>query len=106
MIFRVLNFVINLQKQAYLDFFFTGIFRKRMTAEESLSHPWIQPESEEQEEERRDAQTNMDNFKSYQARRRWKVSVSLWECKIDQYGTIDQLVEAFHLSPKLGRIAS
>ncbi|KAK4307744.1 hypothetical protein Pmani_020514 [Petrolisthes manimaculis] len=51
--------------------------RKRMTAKESLSHPWIQPESEEQEEERRDAQTNMDNFKSYQARRRWKHSVKV-----------------------------
>lgn len=50
-----------------------SIFRKRMTAEQSLNHPWISPQSRQQEEERRYAQTNMDNFKSYQARRRWKV---------------------------------
>ncbi|XP_042240945.1 death-associated protein kinase 1-like isoform X3 [Homarus americanus] len=51
--------------------------RKRLTAEESLAHPWMEPQSQEQEEERRDAQTNMDNFKSYQARRRWKHSVKV-----------------------------
>ncbi|XP_071518371.1 death-associated protein kinase 1-like [Panulirus ornatus] len=51
--------------------------RKRLTAEESLAHPWIKPQSKEQEEELRDAQTNMDNFKSYQARRRWKHSVKV-----------------------------
>lgn len=44
-----------------------------MTAEQSLNHPWISPQSRQQEEERRHAQTNIDNFKSYQARRRWKV---------------------------------
>ncbi|KAK8380308.1 hypothetical protein O3P69_016726 [Scylla paramamosain] len=49
--------------------------RKRMTAEQTLKHPWISPQSSQQEEERRYAQTNMDNFKSYQARRRWKHSV-------------------------------
>ncbi|KAG0714231.1 Death-associated protein kinase 2 [Chionoecetes opilio] len=46
--------------------------RKRMTAQQSLNHPWISPQSRQQEEERRHAQTNLDNFKSYQARRRWK----------------------------------
>ncbi|KAK8741005.1 hypothetical protein OTU49_017411, partial [Cherax quadricarinatus] len=51
--------------------------RKRLTAEESLAHPWIKPQSKEQEDELRDAQTNMDNFKSYQARRRWKHSVKV-----------------------------
>ncbi|XP_045116659.1 death-associated protein kinase 1-like isoform X4 [Portunus trituberculatus] len=49
--------------------------RKRMTAEQTLKHPWMSPQSSQQEEERRYAQTNMDNFKSYQARRRWKHSV-------------------------------
>lgn len=45
-----------------------------MSAEQSLAHPWMAPQSKEQEIKRRDAQTNMDNFKSYQARRRWKVN--------------------------------
>lgn len=49
--------------------------RKRLTAEQTLKHPWMSPQSSQQEEERRYAQTNMDNFKSYQARRRWKHSV-------------------------------
>ncbi|KAK7082619.1 hypothetical protein SK128_004413 [Halocaridina rubra] len=51
--------------------------RKRLTVEQSLAHPWIAPQSEEQEEKLRDAQTNMDNFKSYQARRRWKHSLKV-----------------------------
>ncbi|XP_076061664.1 death-associated protein kinase 1-like isoform X2 [Oratosquilla oratoria] len=51
--------------------------RKRLTAMDCLSHPWISPKSREQVEKRRDAQTNMDNFKSYQARRRWKHSLKV-----------------------------
>ncbi|XP_063604789.1 death-associated protein kinase 1-like isoform X2 [Penaeus indicus] len=51
--------------------------RHRMSAEQSLAHPWMAPQSKEQEIERRDAQTNMDNFKSYQARRRWKHSLKV-----------------------------
>ncbi|ROT80896.1 hypothetical protein C7M84_000355 [Penaeus vannamei] len=51
--------------------------RHRMSAEKSLAHPWMAPQSKEQEIERRDAQTNMDNFKSYQARRRWKHSLKV-----------------------------
>ncbi|RXG60505.1 Death-associated protein kinase 2 [Armadillidium vulgare] len=49
--------------------------RKRMTAEESLRHPWISPQSLEQEEEIKQAATNIINLKSYQARHRWKVLV-------------------------------
>ncbi|CAL4135705.1 unnamed protein product, partial [Meganyctiphanes norvegica] len=49
--------------------------RKRLTVAETLSHPWINPQSQEEVQELREAQTNMDNFKSYQARRRWKHSM-------------------------------
>ena len=49
-------------------------FRERLVVSKALAHPWIQPQSKEQEIQRRSALTNMDAFKSYQARYRWKVS--------------------------------
>ncbi|CAF1135873.1 unnamed protein product, partial [Didymodactylos carnosus] len=48
---------------------------ERATVEDCLNHPWIKPRRKQDEEERRHAQINMPSFKSFIARRRWKVQM-------------------------------
>ncbi|CAF1956890.1 unnamed protein product [Rotaria magnacalcarata] len=49
--------------------------RQRATVVDCLNHPWIKPRRRIDEEERRNAQINMPSFKSFIARRRWKVQM-------------------------------
>ncbi|XP_067666267.1 death-associated protein kinase 1-like isoform X1 [Haliotis asinina] len=49
--------------------------RKRSSVEECLAHPWIKPQEKQQENARRSAVINIDNFKAFMARKRWKQSM-------------------------------
>ncbi|KAJ8304643.1 hypothetical protein KUTeg_018226 [Tegillarca granosa] len=49
--------------------------RKRSTVYECLQHPWIQPHSKQEEEQRKESAINIEHFKAFIARRRWKQSV-------------------------------
>ncbi|KAL8616676.1 hypothetical protein ACOMHN_031658 [Nucella lapillus] len=49
--------------------------RKRLTVDECLSHPWIKPKEQREAIARRSAMINIDNFKSFMARKRWKQSM-------------------------------
>ncbi|MBN3310049.1 DAPK2 kinase, partial [Amia calva] len=55
--------------------------RERMTAEESLVHPWIKPLNKKQEAKRNRSSINIKNFKRFNAKRKWKVSYKMvWAC--------------------------
>uniref|UniRef100_UPI0037E957EA death-associated protein kinase 2 n=1 Tax=Semicossyphus pulcher TaxID=241346 RepID=UPI0037E957EA len=55
--------------------------RDRMTAEESLLHPWIKPITRTQAAKRNRSSINMKNFKKFNARRKWKMSYNMvWVC--------------------------
>ena len=43
---------------------------------ECLNHPWIYSRGPQDLRIKQDNQIHMDNFRNYQARRRWKVSSS------------------------------
>lgn len=47
----------------------------RMTADECLLHPWIQPITRKQAAKRNRSSINMKNFKKFNARRKWKLSL-------------------------------
>lgn len=49
--------------------------RKRSTVYECLQHPWIQPHSKQEEDQRKESAINIEHFKAFIARRRWKQSV-------------------------------
>jgi death-associated protein kinase len=49
--------------------------RKRASIHDCLEHPWIKPRRRQDEDLRRQAQINIEQFKSFIARRRWKQSV-------------------------------
>ncbi|KAK3098350.1 hypothetical protein FSP39_018671 [Pinctada imbricata] len=49
--------------------------RKRSTVFECLTHPWIKPLEPQQEELRKESSINIQSFKSFMARRRWRQSV-------------------------------
>uniref|UniRef100_A0A4W4E428 non-specific serine/threonine protein kinase n=1 Tax=Electrophorus electricus TaxID=8005 RepID=A0A4W4E428_ELEEL len=51
--------------------------KKRMTIQESLQHPWIKPKDTQQELSRKESAVNMEKFKKFAARRKWKQSVRL-----------------------------
>uniref|UniRef100_A0A672G3Q6 Death-associated protein kinase 2-like n=1 Tax=Salarias fasciatus TaxID=181472 RepID=A0A672G3Q6_SALFA len=54
---------------------------ERMTAEESLLHPWIKPITRKQAAKRNRSSINMKNFKKFNARRKWKMSFNMvWVC--------------------------
>lgn len=48
----------------------------RMTADECLLHPWIQPITRKQAAKRNRSSINMKNFKKFNARRKWKMSLN------------------------------
>lgn len=48
----------------------------RMTADECLLHPWIQPITRKQAAKRNRSSINMKNFKKFNARRKWKISLN------------------------------
>ncbi|NXX96464.1 DAPK1 kinase, partial [Centropus bengalensis] len=50
---------------------------KRMTIEDSLLHPWIKPKDTQQALSRKASAVNMEKFKKFAARRKWKQSVRL-----------------------------
>lgn len=53
----------------------------RMTAQESLAHPWIKPITRKQAAKRNRSSINMKNFKKFNARRKWKMSFNMvWLC--------------------------
>lgn len=53
----------------------------RMTAEDSLHHPWIKPITRSQMVKRNRSSINMKNFKKFNARRKWKMSYNMvWVC--------------------------
>ncbi|XP_058475531.1 death-associated protein kinase 2 [Solea solea] len=49
----------------------------RMTAEESLLHPWIKPITRKQAAKRNRSSINMKSFKRFNARRKWKMSYNM-----------------------------
>ncbi|XP_058863440.1 death-associated protein kinase 2 isoform X2 [Acipenser ruthenus] len=54
---------------------------ERMTAVESLIHPWIKPLNRMQATNRSRSSINMKNFRKFNARRKWKVSYKMvWAC--------------------------
>lgn len=48
----------------------------RMTADECLLHPWIQPITRKQAAKRNRSSINMKNFKKFNAKRKWKMSLN------------------------------
>ena len=50
---------------------------KRMSVDECLVHPWIRPKSVVDEADRRQSKINMESFKMFHARRRWKQSMKV-----------------------------
>ncbi|XP_035772253.1 death-associated protein kinase 1 [Neolamprologus brichardi] len=50
---------------------------KRMTIQDSLQHPWIKPKDTQQALSRKESAVNMEKFKKFAARRKWKQSVRL-----------------------------
>uniref|UniRef100_A0A8C2BES2 non-specific serine/threonine protein kinase n=1 Tax=Cyprinus carpio TaxID=7962 RepID=A0A8C2BES2_CYPCA len=51
--------------------------KKRMTILDSLQHPWIKPKDTQQALSRKESAVNMEKFKKFAARRKWKQSVRL-----------------------------
>ncbi|XP_072520453.1 death-associated protein kinase 1 isoform X3 [Salminus brasiliensis] len=51
--------------------------KKRMTIQDSLHHPWIKPKDTQQALSRKESAVNMEKFKKFAARRKWKQSVRL-----------------------------
>uniref|UniRef100_A0A672JHM1 Death-associated protein kinase 1 n=1 Tax=Salarias fasciatus TaxID=181472 RepID=A0A672JHM1_SALFA len=51
--------------------------KKRMTIQDSLQHPWIKPTDTQQALSRKESAVNMEKFKKFAARRKWKQSVRL-----------------------------
>uniref|UniRef100_A0A3B3R0F1 Death-associated protein kinase 1 n=1 Tax=Paramormyrops kingsleyae TaxID=1676925 RepID=A0A3B3R0F1_9TELE len=51
--------------------------KKRMSIQESLQHPWIKPKDTLQALTRKESAVNMEKFKKFAARRKWKQSVRL-----------------------------
>uniref|UniRef100_A0A667Y5B2 non-specific serine/threonine protein kinase n=1 Tax=Myripristis murdjan TaxID=586833 RepID=A0A667Y5B2_9TELE len=51
--------------------------KKRMTIQDSLQHPWIKPKDTQQALSRKESAVNMEKFKKFAARRKWKQSVRL-----------------------------
>ncbi|XP_059159950.1 death-associated protein kinase 1-like isoform X2 [Physella acuta] len=49
--------------------------RKRATVDECLNHPWIKPKEKIEAMERKSAVININNFKAFMARKRWKQSM-------------------------------
>ncbi|KAK7898266.1 hypothetical protein WMY93_019119 [Mugilogobius chulae] len=49
----------------------------RMTADECLRHPWIKPITRKQIDKRNRSSINMKNFKKFNAKRKWKMSVNM-----------------------------
>ncbi|XP_033847422.1 death-associated protein kinase 2 [Periophthalmus magnuspinnatus] len=54
---------------------------ERMTADECLLHPWIKPITRKQVDKRNRSSINMKNFKRFNAKRKWKMSLNMvWMC--------------------------
>ncbi|NWU89173.1 DAPK1 kinase, partial [Upupa epops] len=51
--------------------------KKRMTIQDSLLHPWIKPKDTRQALSRKSSAVNMEKFKKFAARKKWKQSVRL-----------------------------
>ncbi|XP_051967049.1 death-associated protein kinase 1-like [Xyrauchen texanus] len=51
--------------------------KKRMTILDSLQHPWIKPKDTQQALSRKESAVNMEKFKKFAVRRKWKQSVHL-----------------------------
>ncbi|CAG08187.1 unnamed protein product, partial [Tetraodon nigroviridis] len=51
--------------------------KKRMAIQDSLQHPWIKPKDTQQALSRKESAVNMEKFKKFAARRKWKQSVRL-----------------------------
>ncbi|XP_037536775.1 death-associated protein kinase 1 [Nematolebias whitei] len=51
--------------------------KKRMTIQDTLQHPWIKPKDTQQALSRKESAVNMEKFKKFAARRKWKQSVRL-----------------------------
>uniref|UniRef100_A0A8D3E3K1 non-specific serine/threonine protein kinase n=1 Tax=Scophthalmus maximus TaxID=52904 RepID=A0A8D3E3K1_SCOMX len=51
--------------------------KKRMTIQDSFQHPWIKPKDTQQALSRKESAVNMEKFKKFAARRKWKQSVRL-----------------------------
>ncbi|XP_051901650.1 death-associated protein kinase 2-like [Pristis pectinata] len=49
----------------------------RLTADHCLRHPWIKPENRRQQLVRSRSTINMESFRAFNARRRWKVSYKM-----------------------------
>ncbi|KAK7116700.1 hypothetical protein V1264_002333 [Littorina saxatilis] len=61
--------------QDFIDKLFIRNPRKRSTVHDCLNHPWIKPVEDKEAIARRSAMINIDNFKSFMARKRWRQSM-------------------------------
>ena len=59
----------------FISRLFVKDVRKRANITDCLEHPWIKPRRRQDEDLRRQAQINIEQFKSFIARRRWKVQM-------------------------------
>lgn len=59
----------------FISRLFVKDVRKRATVKDCLEHPWIKPRRRQDEELIHQAQINIEQFKSFIARRRWKVQM-------------------------------
>ncbi|CAH1254358.1 DAPK1 [Branchiostoma lanceolatum] len=50
---------------------------RRASVTDCLSHPWIKPINDRQKEERKEAKTNLERFKTFNARRKWRQSLKV-----------------------------
>ncbi|XP_012943476.1 death-associated protein kinase 1 [Aplysia californica] len=55
--------------------FFSLCPRKRATVDDCINHAWIRPKKQNEELQRKSAVINIDNFKAFMARKRWKQSM-------------------------------
>ncbi|GFO37012.1 death-associated protein kinase 1 [Plakobranchus ocellatus] len=59
----------------FISKLFIKISKKRATVDDCLNHPWIRPKEPQELIKRQSAVINIDNFKAFMARKRWKQSM-------------------------------
>ncbi|GFR67462.1 death-associated protein kinase 1 [Elysia marginata] len=61
----------------FIEKLFVKIPKKRATVDDCLNHPWIRPKEPQELIKRQSAVINIDNFKAFMARKRWKQSMRM-----------------------------
>ena len=56
---------------------FVRELRKRLSVDECLKHPWINPTSDKDQKTVKEKEIHIENFKNFHTRRRWKHSMKV-----------------------------